>query len=293
MNDDYESRRGLTFAQAEGAEELPRQLELGEVSKALRAKLLRVLLDSLETSKGYSSAGGVYPWVKDPWLPVLRDHFVDFLDGFVDEFPTKFQPHADAISKMVRDSNYVGLFGSLQFFLQHPRCPHGLNRSIESVLRLSRAAYRVVDGGLIVPIASEEEAKTFATALQALERQGADGARQHLVLAASKLTEGDWAGSVRESIHAVEAVARRLAPSEKTLGPALDRLARDGHVHQALRAGMTKLYGYTSSEPGIRHPLLDQGEAQVDEIDAMYMLGACAAFVTYLSRRAEATGLIG
>lgn len=39
MTDPYAHRRGLTFGQAEGVEDLPRQLELREVSKELRAKL--------------------------------------------------------------------------------------------------------------------------------------------------------------------------------------------------------------------------------------------------------------
>jgi hypothetical protein len=35
------------------------------------------------------------------------------------------------------------------------------------------------------------------------------------------------------------------------------------------------LYGYTSDQKGIRHPLLDDGTADVDEADAMFMIGAC------------------
>jgi hypothetical protein len=48
----------------------------------------------------------------------------------------------------------------------------------------------------------------------------------------------------------------------------------------------------TSDEKGIRHPLLDDGTAKVDETDALFMLGACAAFVSYLINKARSAKLL-
>jgi hypothetical protein len=45
------------------------------------------------------------------------------------------------------------------------------------------------------------------------------------------------------------------------------------------------LYGYSSDEEGVRHALVFKEEAQVDEADALFMLGACASFVSYLLAR--------
>jgi hypothetical protein len=39
-------------------------------------------------------------------------------------------------------------------------------------------------------------------------------------------------------------------------------------------------------------PLLEEGDAKVDEADSLYMFGASAAFVTYLLRKGEAGGLL-
>jgi hypothetical protein len=88
-------------------------------------------------------------------------------------------------------------------------------------------------------------------------------------------------------------LARLLEPSATTLNPALDKLAKAGHVHPALKAGLSKLYGYTSDEPGIRHPLLEDGDAKVDETDALFMISACSAFVSYLISKARTAGLLG
>ena len=45
-------------------------------------------------------------------------------------------------------------------------------------------------------------------------------------------------------------------------------------------------------EKGIRHALTE-GKADVDMDDAVFMIGACASFVSYLVGKARAAGLIG
>jgi hypothetical protein len=75
------------------------------------------------------------------------------------------------------------------------------------------------------------------------------------------------------------------------LSKALAKLERSGRIHGALKNGFESIYGYTSNEPGIRHPLIDEPGANVDETDALFMLGACAAFVSYLIHKARAAGL--
>jgi hypothetical protein len=45
-----------------------------------------------------------------------------------------------------------------------------------------------------------------------------------------------------------------------------------------------QLYGFASDEHGVRHPLLDKGDASVTEEDAMFMLGTCASLVTFFTR---------
>jgi hypothetical protein len=97
---------------------------------------------------------------------------------------------------------------------------------------------------------------------------------------------------VRESIHAVEAVGRTLDPNANVLSKALARLEQKIAIHPAMKKGFGSLYDYTSDEKGIRHALIDDATAKVDETDAMFMLGACAAFVSYLINKARANGLL-
>ena len=102
--------------------------------------------------------------------------------------------------------------------------------------------------------------------------------------------EGDWAGSVRESVHAVESAARQLDPNASSLAPALRSLEKRGALHPALKQALGKLYGYSSDEQGIRHALLDQEQASVGMDEAVFMLGACASFASYLWRKHTAGG---
>jgi hypothetical protein len=71
------------------------------------------------------------------------------------------------------------------------------------------------------------------------------------------------------------------------------KLEKSVRIHPALGKGFGSLYGFTSDEKGIRHALLDEPVAQVDEADALYMLGSCAAFVSYLINKARQVGLLG
>ena len=93
-----------------------------------------------------------------------------------------------------------------------------------------------------------------------------------------------YSDSIVDSIHAVESVARIIDPkSSQILGPALTSLASAGVIkHPALKEAFSKLYGYTSDEQGIRHPLLDKDAPAVGLDEAMLMFGACASFAAYL-----------
>ena len=78
-----------------------------------------------------------------------------------------------------------------------------------------------------------------------------------------------------------------LSPEDsRTLTPALSALQRAGVLkHPALRSAFAKLYGYTSDEQGIRHPLLEGGAADVGLEEALFMYGACASFAAYLTEK--------
>jgi hypothetical protein len=181
---------------------------------------------------------------------------------------------------------YNMVFDFVQFVMRHPGSPYGFASEIDRILRQCRAAYTVMDvGPTIIPIALE-------VAFSATKHERFPGARVHLRLAAEALTAGRYGDSVRESVHGVESTVRVLSEDSKaTLAQALQKLESKLGMHLAFKKALVSLYGYSSDEAGIRHSLLED-EARVDMHDALFMLGACASFVTFLIGKGRAAGIM-
>jgi hypothetical protein len=295
MNDDpYAARRHLTFEQAEGVEPLPAQLKTKELSQELRALLWNTLYRSLKSSVSSPSwmAADVAgrPFITGKWKNILLSAWVERDHKMVDEFSADFQKNKIYV-KNVMEGTYATVFGFIQFVLRHPDCPGHLATLIGDALHNGRAPYRVLDNTTLVPIGSDHEAATIQRAFSDLEKEELHGARSHLKSAGSHLTGRDYAASIRDSIHAVESAVCAITGS-KDFTKALNLLKEDAPIHGALKSAILSIYGYTSDERGIRHSLLDQEEALVDEADALFMLGACASFVSYLINKARSAGFL-
>lgn len=155
------------------------------------------------------------------------------------------------------------------------------------------SGYRFI-AGVLAPISNPAETKEISGAIKMTSRIGLDGAHHHLQTALSLLAkkpEPDYRNSIKESISAVESVAKVFGKeNSKGLSDALDELSKKTNLHGALRAGFNNLYGYTSDEGGIRHAILDEPNIGFDE--AKYMVVSCSAFVNYLIAKADAAGLL-
>ena len=136
------------------------------------------------------------------------------------------------------------------------------------------------------PSTSEEEGGAIQQAIETVCQGEMSGAITHIRKAGKFMNEGKYADSIRESIHAVESVARIISPASRECRSALGSSEIAVLVkHKALKEAFIKLYAYTSDEKGIRHALLDQGEADVGLDEAIFMFGACASFAAYLTRK--------
>jgi hypothetical protein len=289
MNDDEIARRKrLTFAQAEGAEPLPTQLKRTEVSKELRAVLWKFIHDQIDESAEYD---GFRHQVDKPWSNILEQLHVYHYHRLVSRgFSLRLKDALESVESVFAAGDYVAIYGWLQFVLSiyHPQ---SFVEEIEQRLRYCRSPYRVVDNEVLCPLGSDEEAKAIEKAFSDLRSSGLSGAREHLKKASGELTAGHFAASVRESISAVESIVRVLEP-DGDFGKALAKLEAKTNIHGALKQGFTKIYAFTSDEQGIRHALLEKGAPDVDEADALFMIGACSAFVSYLINKARSVGLL-
>ncbi len=274
-------RKSLTFAQAEGIDALPSQLERTVVSKELRAKLWAFVHSHV--APAYSK---IYQGHQSPWREILQDLHVHHHHHLrIDKH--NWNGTVDRIGTLFENGKYHEGYGWLEFVIKN--CPPNFAPGIQIILQECRAPFRIEDD-VFWPLASPEEEAALRQAMAAVGASRFSGAKTHLTNAASHLTQGEFAASVRESITAVESVARVLE-STGDLSKALAGLEQRLNINPALKRGFLALYGYASDEKGIRHALLDSGGADVDETDAIFFIGACASFVTYMISKATKAGM--
>ena len=160
------------------------------------------------------------------------------------------------------------------------------------VLERELSAFRFIDGEL-VPIIDKEQINQIQAAIDTSSEFGLNGVHTHLKTALSKLSikpKPDCRNSIKESISAVEAITKIIAGKKNaTMNDALNTLKGKISLHGSLVAGFKNLYGWTSSDAGIRHDLQDEDSLDVE--DAIYMLTSCSAFINYLIVKADKAGI--
>lgn len=220
----------------------------------------------------------------------LIDGFTERLWFFYFKRPTDERPsyahgnRSQKLLKLIRDYFFSAAWHEVYDFLEFvvatlenmPKLPKLLNHILEAEM----SAFRFIDGKL-VDITGEQEREMLEEALADTRFAGvASHLERALVLLADRRNP-DYRNSIKESISAVEAMARLVSGNPKaTLGEALKVLEKSGKLHSALKDGFSKLYGYTNDESGIRHAMLE--EPNLTQADAKYFLLSCTSFVNYL-----------
>jgi hypothetical protein len=286
-DDEIQRRKNLTFEQAEGLALLPTQLARTEVSQELRAVLWKYIHEQID---GTAQSGSFSYYLGKPWTHILKEVHVYREHKLIDDFSTELKPALKVVRQVFEQGSYADIYGWLQFVLRIQSSREFAER-IATILKYCRSPYRIVADDVLCPTGTDDEAATIKKAFVDLKASGLSGAREHLKSAAAELSAGNFADSVRESVHAIESVVRVLEPSGE-FSKALAKLEAKAKIHGALVSGFKSIYGFSSDEQGIRHALLDKGAPAVDEVDALFMLGACSAFISYLINKSRAVGLL-
>jgi hypothetical protein len=194
---------------------------------------------------------------------------------------------------------WAEVYDLLEYAVAHATTVQGLTRVMNApeqanqILAREHSAYRFV-GGKLVPITNATEIQEIEQAAERASTVGLDGVRQQIAQALVLFGQRpvpDYRNAIKEAISSVEGVVKIINGTRGGgLHEALEAVAANIEMHPALKGGLEKLYGYTSDEDGIRHPILE--EATVDEADARFMIVTCSAFVNFLIVKAEAAGLL-
>ena len=204
--------------------------------------------------------------------------WTDFLKHSVDEYSAYYQTsHSHgAIKNVFLLGSWDEVFDLIEFVI---RClsvhEKPFIEQCNIVLEEENSAYRIV-GRLVTPITSQEEIKSIEAAMVTRYASANEHIRKALYYL-SRRKNPDYANSIKESISAVESIAKEITGKEKSL----TTLTQGLNLPATFKTGLDSLYNWTSAEPGIRHG--GTGDSlSPDQKTARFMLIICSAFVHYI-----------
>lgn len=210
--------------------------------------------------------------------------------GLCYEYPSNElnkQANANKLQKYIMDAEWYIVFDFIERYLNISKkdTVKEMSKEFNRILEEEMSAYRIINKQL-VPIVTEYELESLEKALNI----SYESARTHIkkaVEAFSNRNKPDYENTIKDSVSAVEAMLCIITNEKNTtLGEALKKLESKGIVlHTALKASMSKLYGYASDEGGIRHGSSEFVSESRE--DAQYILITCSALVNYLIEKLE------
>jgi hypothetical protein len=159
-------------------------------------------------------------------------------------------------------------------------------KSLGQILAHTLAPFRLHDEGFLYPVVDDLTSETIERAITASAELGG-GVKTHFREAIRFLNEGDFAKSAKESWDTLESCVKRLGGDKQIFSDGLKHLKAANIVPRNLADSWDKIHGYTNETPGIRHSLKAGERADVGEAEAIYLLSACGAAVSYLRARIE------
>ena len=275
-----------TFSQRYGYAPLPEPMQLEELSADLRREIWNETRIWLLSISSYDDLEGSCLIVEQFLERFFERVLGKLLQKPEDEIDTHHHAVMQNFKALILNDDFNVVLDLIEIIANDSEYEAGFATPIRELFERYVAAYYLDMSHhpyQFIPRTNQAQGDATRKAMETISEGGMKGAETHLRQAAEHINAQRFADSVRDSIHAVESVARQIDPKSKTLSPALNALEKAGLInHSALKGAFSKLYGYTSDEQGIRHALLEKDSPDVGLDEAMFMFGACASFAAYL-----------
>ena len=277
----------MLFSQKIGKKPLKKAMQLEAIDDELRNSLWTIIFEKhIERFRDPAYASGMnlglprirgsnlWPFVFKVWFELLK------LPS--DTVPRAAKHCIEKIRNWFFKAEWYEVLDLIQISIQ--TFPKNYTFSIEAylhyinpVLEKESSAYRVI-GTEFVPITNEgeiraiEEATNLPRNYKAVETHFKNALRHF-----SNKQNPDFPNAVKEAMCAVESLARIISGEENaTLGQITEKLP----IHGAMRSALSKMYGFTSDEGGIRHGAIE--EVNIDFNLTKFMLVTISAFINYV-----------
>lgn len=201
------------------------------------------------------------------------------------------------IKKILKDEfcqeEWYNIYRLIQFVYNHKpndnsgkKWKENFKNEINQVLEKETSAYRMFNGQF-KPKTNKQEIQTIETACAISDKYATT--KEHLNKAISSYAnreKPDNSGSIVNSIHAVESLAKVILQDEKSgFSDLMAKLNTQYSIPKSLELAFKKLYGYASNEGG-RHALKD-GQTDAPEPEAWFILVTCSAMINFLIEKCE------
>jgi hypothetical protein len=268
----------LSFSERHGFKLVSKTIQIDSMSQELKNSLWNVLESScldinLQKAVYYGSRETeVYISLKFLWMEYFKEP-LNKLNTFSAQFA--IQQLWEYYENLQWREVYEFFELTLNYFKNRD-----IVEKVNFVLERELSGYRFV-GGVFTSITSKQEIELLT---EEIENNDFPAVSSHLKRALTLMSDRenpDYRNSIKESISAVESLAKNITGQPKaTLGDALKRLTSAKKIHPALQKSFLMLYGYTSDEGGIRHAMLE--EPDLNAHDAKFFLLSCTSFINYL-----------
>ncbi|MEH2204146.1 MAG: DUF5763 domain-containing protein [Nostoc sp.] len=273
---------GNTFSQRRGLKPISEIIQIDSMNDALRNSLWNVLSGNLFLKYSNSIYKGIIRYsgkLIDVFIEYL---WVKYFKYPLDNLPGSSRASVKWLSTYFQKCQWYEVYDFIEITMNYFKSPK-LVEEINFVLERELAGYRFV-GGVFTDITNEQEIEMLE---QAVDDKNFPAVSSHLKRSLALMSDKenpDYRNSIKESISAVESLAKAITGKPKTtLADALKVLEVSHNLHPALKNSFLILYGYTSDEGGIRHAMLTEPDLTI--ADAKFFLLSCTSFINYLKSK--------
>ena len=271
------------FSQRMGFRPLKPEIQLADINVELRHSLWNVLTEDYLAGYAPKTGTTVRKVAGSNRHRFANIYYAEFKKIPTDQIAYQWREFLIKLKNDFLSAEWHRLYSLIEFIVKVTEERHSaaLTIGFNRILEREGSGYRIVDGK-VCPITSPEEMAAIEEALH----KGSDysGIAEHLSASIRMLSDKqnpDYRNSIKESISAVESVARHITgDANATLGQAVKVLEKKHKLHSGLKTAFSALYGYTNDADGIRHSLMDDSKI-LTSADARFMLICCSAFINF------------
>ena len=300
MSEEKLANREWTFSQREGKVDPPEVSQLEELTFKFRQEVWKVIEESMP--KRHDDFEDTWENVYNLWEHLYREYHLNVSNKFHDEIFYFADDCYSEFRQIILHGEYHEVLTLLEYVLRTLRNvetiqkenDHNAKRFSQKRNELSNNIKQVIDDNslyfvddaesclCIMPSLSKSQKKGLKRCLETIQENNMENTNEHLCESVNQMNNSDYPGSVRESIFAVEAVAKTIGKKPNIeFSDALKKLLNEKIIHKALCKSLGNIYGYASDLPGARHSKKEDG-IPVDKEDAMFMFLTCTAAAAYL-----------